>query len=93
VILSFKDKRTEAVAGGEASRGFPAELVRAAQRKLAMVDAALRLQDLRSPRGNKLHALSGDRKGQHAIRINDQFRLCFRWSEGGAKDVEIIDYH
>jgi proteic killer suppression protein len=93
VILSFKDKRTEAVAGGEASKGFPAELVRAAQRKLAMLDAALRLQDLRSPRGNKLHALSGDRKGQHAIRINDQFRLCFRWSEGGAKDVEIIDYH
>ncbi len=93
MILSFKDKRTEAVAGGEASKGFPAELVRAAQRKLAMLDAALRLQDLRSPRGNKLHALSGDRKGQRAIRINDQFRLCFRWSEGGAKDVEIIDYH
>jgi proteic killer suppression protein len=58
-----------------------------------MVHAALRLDDLKSPPGNRLHALSGDRKGQHAIRINDQFRLCFRWTEGGAEDVEINDYH
>ena len=93
MILSFKDKRTEAVADGKASKGFPAELVRGAQRKLAMVNAALRLDDLKSPPGNRLHALSGDRKGQHAMRINDQFRLCFRWTEGGAEDVEINDCH
>ena len=93
MILSFKDKRTEAIAEGKASKGFPAELVRGAQRKLAMLNAALRLDDLKSPPGANLHALSGRRKGQHAIRINDQFRICFRWADGGAEDVEIVDYH
>lgn len=92
MILSFKDKRTQTVAAGAAPKGFPADLVRAAQRKLAMLNAALRLEDLKAPPGNQLHALSGDRKGQYAIRINDQFRVCFRWSEGGAEDVEIVDY-
>ncbi len=93
MIPSFEDKRTEAVAEGNAPKDFPAELVRGAQRKLAMLDAALRLDDLKSPRGNNLHALPGDRKGQHAIRIDDQFRVCFRWTNGGAEDVQIIDYH
>ena len=93
MIVSFKDRRTEAVAAGRAPKGFPAELVRVAQRKLAMLDAAVRIEDLKSPPGNRLHALTAERKGQHAIRINDQFRLCFRWTEGGAEDVEITDYH
>jgi proteic killer suppression protein len=92
VILSFKDKLTQAVAEGRGPKGFPTELVRGAQRKLAMLNAARRLDDLKSPPGNNLHALSADRKGQHALRINDQFRLCFRWTEGGAEDVEITDY-
>ncbi len=93
MILSFKDKRTQAVAEGKAPKGFHADLVRTAQRKLAMLNAALRLDDLNAPPGNRLHALSGSRKGQHAIRINDQFRVCFRWVEGGAEDVELVDYH
>ena len=93
MILSFRDKRTAAVAAGRAPKGFPTELVRGAQRKLAMLSAATRLDDLKSPPGNNLHVLSGDRNGQHAIRINDQFRLCFRWTDGGAEDVEIVDYH
>jgi toxin HigB-1 len=63
------------------------------ERKLVMLDAAIRLDDLRSPPGNRLEPLSGDRKGQHSIRINDQFRICFRWTAGGPEDVEIIDYH
>ena len=93
MILSFRDKRTAAVADGRTPKGFPADLVRGAQRKLAMLAAATRLDDLKSPPGNGLHALSADREGQHAIKLNDQFRLCFRWTEGGAEDVEIIDYH
>lgn len=93
MILSYKDKRTEAVAEGRAPKGFPSELVRGAQRKLAILNAARILDDLKSPPGNRLHALSGDRQGSHAIRINDQFRLCFRWTEAGAAEVEIIDYH
>jgi len=64
-----------------------------ALRKLDMIDAAEELSDLRSPPGNRLEALKGDRKGQHSIRINDQFRICFRWTKGGAEDVEIVDYH
>jgi proteic killer suppression protein len=68
-------------------------LQRAALRKLAILDAAESLEDLRVPPGNRLEKLAGDRKGQHSIRINDQWRICFRWSEGDAHDVEITDYH
>lgn len=64
-----------------------------ARRKLEMIEAAHRLEDLRVPPGNRLEALSGDRKGQHSIRVNDQWRVCFVWREGGADDVEIVDYH
>jgi len=93
VILSFKDELTQAVAEGRV-RCFPTDLVRGCpQRKFAMLDAGRRLDGLKSPPGNNLHALSADRKGQHALRINDQFRLCFRWTEGGAEDVEIAGYH
>src|SRR6202167_4511916 len=84
VILSFKDKLTQAVAEGRAPKGFPTELVRGAQRKLAMFNATRRLDDLKSPPGNNLHALSADRKGQRALRINYQFRLL-SLTEGGAQ--------
>ena len=93
MIRSYKAKTTEAVAKGKCPKGFPADLVRAAQRKLLMIGDAVELKDLASPPGNKLHPLKDDREGQHAIRINDQFRICFRWVDGHAEDVEITDYH
>jgi proteic killer suppression protein len=93
MIRSFRDRRVEAVALGRAPRGFPADLLAVARRELQWLDAAAALRDLAAPPGNRLEALSGDRKGQHSIRINDQWRICFRWSDGGADDVEIVDYH
>jgi len=93
MIRSFKDKTTEAVSTGKAPKGFPADLVRVAQRKLFMLDNATELTDLKVPPGNRLEALKRDRAGQYSIRINDQFRVCFRWADGGAEDVEITDYH
>src|ERR1700737_120470 len=79
VIWSFRDKATEAVFYGESPKGFPADLVAVARRKLRYLNAAGDLGDLRSPPGNRLEALAGDRKGQHSIRINGQFRVCFVW--------------
>lgn len=93
MIKSFKDRATEAVWNGKTPKGFPAELIRPAQHKLAMLAAAIDLQALRMPPGNRLEALKGDRAGQHSIRINDQFRICFKWIDGHAEDVEITDYH
>ncbi len=93
MIKSFKDRLTEAVYQGESPKGFPASLVKTARRKLGYLDAVVDLNDLRSPPGNRLEALSGDRDGQHSIRVNDQFRVCFIWTDEGPKDVEIIDYH
>ena len=93
MIRSFHDPLTEAVFNGESPKGFPADLVKVARRKLRMIDAASKLTDLKVPPGNKLHALEKDRKGQHAIRINDQFRICFMWSDDGPTEVEITDYH
>jgi proteic killer suppression protein len=77
----------------EPVRRFPAELHRQLLRKLGLVDAAERLEDLRVPPGNRLEKLKGDRAGQHSIRVNDQWRICFRWKGGNAYDVEIVDYH
>lgn len=77
----------------EASRKLPSALQRQAQRKLVILDGAETLQDLRIPPGNRLEKLRGDREGQYSIRINDQWRICFKWSEGDADDVEIADYH
>jgi proteic killer suppression protein len=82
---------TEMVASGKAPKGFPADIVRSSVRKLTMIDVAHDLEDLRSPPGNRLEALN--RAGQHSIRINDQWRICFVWKDGGAEDVEIVDYH
>lgn len=93
MIRSCKDKRTKAIAGGGLSKSLPANLARGAVRKLTMLEYATSLDDLRSPPGNRLESLSGDRKGQFSIRINDQFRICFRWIDDGAEDVEITDYH
>ena len=83
MISSFRDKATEAVFNGESPKGFPADLVKVARRKLRYLNAAGDLGDLKSPPGNRLEALTGDRKGQHSIRINDQFRVCFVWTAEG----------
>jgi proteic killer suppression protein len=93
VIRSFRNRATETVFDGESPKGFPADLVRVARRKLRYLNAAGGLGDLRSPPGNRLEALAGDRKGQHSIRINDQFRVCFVWTAEGPVEVEIVDYH
>jgi toxin HigB-1 len=92
-IKSFADKATEAAFRGKPTKGFPSDLRRVAQRKLTMVNSATTLADLRVPPNNKLEKLTKDRAGQHSIRINDQFRVCFRWQDGDAHDVEIVDYH
>lgn len=81
------------VLSGTASKGFPAGLMKAARRELTMLEAAEVLQDLRAPPANRLEALKGDRAGQHSIRINDQWRFCFVWTDAGPADVELVDYH
>ncbi|MGN6143941.1 MAG: type II toxin-antitoxin system RelE/ParE family toxin [Mesorhizobium sp.] len=93
MIVSYKGKAVEAIAAGKAPKGFPSDLVARAERRLRAVANAADLRDLRSPPGNHLEALKGDRAGQHSIRINEQWRICFRWTEAGAEDVEIVDYH
>jgi proteic killer suppression protein len=93
MIVSFRGKAVEAIAAGKAPKGFPADLVARAERRLRAIEHAAALNDLRSPPGNHLEALKGNRTGQHSIRINDQWRICFRWTEAGAEDVEIVDYH
>ncbi len=93
MIKSFADRDTERLFGREPVRCFPAELQRTMLRKLVIVDAAEALKELRVPPGNRLEKLKGDRSGQHSIRINDQWRICFRWKDGDAFDVEIVDYH
>jgi proteic killer suppression protein len=93
VIRNFADKEAEKIRDGVPSRRLPADIQQVARRKLRMLDNALTLEDLRVPPANRLEALKSDRKGQHGIRINDQWRLCFRWKDGDAHDVEIVDYH
>lgn len=93
MIKTFRDRTTEAVFNGESPKGFPADLVKVARRKLRYLHAADSLGDLRAPPGNRLEALTGDRKGQHSIRINDQFQVCFLWTPQGPTEVEIVDYH
>jgi toxin HigB-1 len=93
VIKSFADRRTAAVFQGRVPKGLPQPIAQRAQTKLAVLDAAGSLVDLRVPPGNRLEALRGARRGQHSIRINDQWRICFVWQDGDAHDVEIVDYH
>lgn len=93
MIRSFRDRDTERLFQRHRIRRLPPDLHRVTLRKLLMVDAATCLDDLRVPPANHLEKLAGDRKGQHSIRINDQWRICFRWSNGDAHDVEIVDYH
>lgn len=92
MIRSFADKDTERLFDGRRIRRWQS-MEAIAMRKLAMLHRAARLEDLRIPPGNRLEALKGDRAGQHSIRVNDQFRVCFVWKSGDAYDVEIVDYH
>lgn len=92
MIVSFKDADTERLANGWRVRRF-VNIEAVARRKLRQLEIAVVLDDLRVPPGNRLEALKGDRAGQHSIRVNDQFRVCFRWTAAGADDVEIVDYH
>jgi proteic killer suppression protein len=93
MIRSFRSAETERVWRGERSRRLPPDIQDTARRKLRMLNNAQNLHDLRVPPNNRLEALTGDRSGQHGIRVNDQWRLCFRWHGGDAFDVEIVDYH
>jgi toxin HigB-1 len=93
VIRSWADGEAEKVFNRHRSRRLPADIQRIALRKLRMLEAALTLEDLRVPPANRLEKLVGDRAGQWSIRINDQWRICFRWSGGHAVDVEVVDYH
>lgn len=93
VIKSFKCKETESIFNGLGSRKFPPAILKGAMRKLEILNVAEVLNDLRIPPGNRLEPLKDDRLGQHSIRINDQWRVCFVWKDGDAFDVEIVDYH
>ena len=93
MIKSFRGKAAGIVFGGDVPKGFPSQIARVAQRKLRALDVAKRLEDLSQPPGNRLEALRGDRAGQHSIRVNDQWRICFVWRDGDVHEAEIVDYH
>ena len=93
MIRSFACPETEKLFNDEASRRLPTQIQRVARRKLLLLHQARRLDDLRVPFGNHLEALKKDRQGQHSIRVNDQWRICFRWQDADAHEVEIVDYH
>jgi proteic killer suppression protein len=93
MINSFRSRETERIWSGKRSRDLPPDIQPRALVKLALIDAAETMDDLRNPPGNRLHALNGDRAGQHSISINMQWRICFVWKDGHAYDVEIVDYH
>ena len=93
MIGSFGDRDTERLWQRERNKSLDPRILRVALRKLAHLDAATSLDDLRTPPGNRLEALRGERRVQHSIRINDQWRICFRWTAAGPEDVEIVDYH
>ncbi len=93
MIVSFRDTETARIWRGERSRRLPSNIQNVALRKLRLLNRSRDLNDLRVPPGNRLEALKADRSGQHSIRINDQWQICFIWTAGGPKDVEIVDYH
>lgn len=93
VIKSFGNSETERVFRGEIARRLPREIQAVALRRLLVLHAAIAVEELRSPPGNRLERLAGDRAGQMSLRVNDQWRICFRWEQGDAYDVEITDYH
>jgi toxin HigB-1 len=93
MIKSFRDKETEKIFNRQISSKLPQDIQRIARKKLVILDAAVELNDLRTPPGNRLEALKGKRKGQHSIRINAQWRICFEWRDGDAYHAEITDYH
>ena len=93
MICSFRCSDTKEVFQGQQVRAFPSTIQRTARRKLRQIAAAVSINDLRSPPGNRLEKLKGERAGQHSIRVNDQYRVCFVWSNGNAHQVEIVDYH
>jgi proteic killer suppression protein len=92
MVVSFRDAETQALASGRRGKRF-ANIESVARRKLRQLQVAGRLEDLRVPPGNRLEALRGDRAGQYSIRVNDRWRVCFRWTPAGAEEVEIVDYH
>jgi toxin HigB-1 len=93
LIRTFADKRTLALFAGHVVKALPNQIQRRARAKLLAIDAATQLDDLRIPPRNRLEALQGDRRGQHSIRINDQWRICFEWRDGAAWNAEVVDYH
>jgi proteic killer suppression protein len=93
MIQSFADAETALIWSGRRSRRLPADIQPVALRKLRLINQAQALGDLRAPPGNRLEALKGERRGHYSIRVNDQWRICFNWREGGAADVQIVDYH
>lgn len=93
MIKGYRGKIAKSISEGKTPKAFPANLTRNAARKLAMLHAAVELSDLASPPGNRLESLSGSRKGQHSVRINNKWRVCFVWRDSGPSDVEIVDYH
>jgi proteic killer suppression protein len=93
MLKSFKCKETEKIFNGEHSKNFPTNVQERAMRKLVMINASQTLNDLRIPPSNRLESVSGNRNGQWSIRINEQYRICFEWTENGANSVEIVDYH
>lgn len=93
MIKNFADKETEKLFQRQRARSLPVDIQRKARMKLEILDAAEKLDDLKVPPGNRLEGLSGKREGQHSIRINQQWRICFRWKNGDCYDVEIVDYH
>ena len=92
MIQSWKSEAARQVFAGRIPKGFPPDLVKAARRRLERLNAATRVEDLRTPPGHRLHRLEGDREGQWSISVNDQFRICFTWGAGGPEQVEIVDY-
>ena len=93
MIQSWKSPEAREVFEGRVPKGFPPDLTRATRRRLGYLHAALRLEDLKAPPGNRLHPLTGDRLGQHSISVNDKFRICFVWTLEGPAEVEFVDYH